>query len=182
MSCLATLFLLALPARAEEPKKPVIDPARILLERLRDVKHQDIGYSSSVSGVSFLPLGQRETLGGLLFQQPEEASETVRSLVQPAKAIPALLDHLSDDRKTKIVIEHAGPFGEFRLTQDKGEKAEEDFGEGWARGKAYTIRVGDLCYVALGQIVNRPYTAVRYFPTANVYLTSVPHYTDLRRS
>ena len=82
MSCLATLLLLALPARAEEPKKPVIDPAKILIERLRDVKHQDIGYSSSVSGVSFLPLGQRETHGGLLFQQPEEASETVRSLVQ----------------------------------------------------------------------------------------------------
>ncbi len=78
------------------------------------------------------------------------------------------------------MIEHAGPFGGFFITQDEGEKAEENFGEGFNAGKRYTLRVGDLCYVALGQIVNRPYTAVRYQPTAIIYATSVPHCKPLR--
>ena len=71
-----------------------------------------------------------------------------------SKAVPALLDHLDDDRKTKIVIrnELGGFFG---IGQDAGEKAEDANEEGkggpFASKAQYSVRVGDLCYVALGR-------------------------------
>jgi hypothetical protein len=96
------------------------------------------------------------------------------------KAIPALLDHLTDDRRTKIVIEHGFGIGGLFVAQDKGEMAEEKVGDGFGATTRYTVRVGDLCYVALGQIVNRGYTAVRYQPTAIIFATSVPRCKQLR--
>lgn len=177
----AVLGLLLGAIGAPEPKKPPVDPAQKLIGQLTDVNHQDIGYSGSVSGSSFLPLGQHETHTILFGQGPNSESSAMRSLVKlGVKAVPALLEHLGDDRKTKIEIEHAGPFGGFFISQDEGEQAEENIGEGIRAGKRYTVRVGDLCYVALGQIVNRPYTAVRYQPTAIIYATSVPHSKQLR--
>lgn len=37
---------------------------------------------------------------------------------------------------------------------------------------SYTVTIGDVCFVALGQIVNRNYEAVRYQPTALVFINS----------
>src|SRR5260370_38661669 len=36
----------------------------------------------------------------------------------------------------------------------------------------YTLRVGDLCYVAIGQIVNRHLSALRYQPTLCLVINS----------
>jgi ankyrin repeat protein len=99
-----------------------------------------------------------------------------------SKAVPALLDHLDDDRKTKIVIRSLGGF--FSIEQDEGEKA-EDANEDrkrkpFATATQYSLRVGDLCYVALGQIVNRTYTAVEYIPSGHISITSVPRSKKLR--
>ncbi|HSQ55080.1 MAG TPA: hypothetical protein VLM40_04980, partial [Gemmata sp.] len=167
--------------RADDPKQPQADPANKLIDQLTEVSRQDTGYSGSVSGTAFLPLGQHQSHAMLFGQRPHAESDAMRSLVKlGVKAIPALLEHLSDDRGTKIVIEHRGGFGFFGIAQDEGEKVEEDFREGVKAGKRYTLRVGDLCYVALGQIVNRPYTAVGYQPTAIIFATSVPHCKELR--
>ena len=38
--------------------------------------------------------------------------------------------------------------------------------------RSYTVKVGDLCLVAIGQIVGRDYEAVRYQPTAMVVINS----------
>lgn len=181
---LVGLFSVTLPARADEPKKPV-DPAVTLIDRLEQLGSQDTGYSGSVSGSSFLPLGHRRASVVLLSPStPSGASDAMLSLVKlGAKAVPALLDHLDDDRRTKVVIrDNLGGF--FAISQDKGAKAEdvEPKGKGKAPAAArqYTLRVGDLCYVALGQIVNRDYTAVRYIPSGNVMITSIPHSKDVR--
>ena len=40
---------------------------------------------------------------------------------------------------------------------------------------AYTVTVGDVCFVVIGQIVGRPYEAVRYQPTEIIVLNSPPH-------
>src|SRR5262245_20292749 len=46
--------------------------------------------------------------------------------------------------------------------------------------KSYTVRVGDVCFVAIGQIVGRGYQAVRYQPTACVVLNSPARDPNLR--
>jgi ankyrin repeat protein len=179
------LFSITFPAYAGDPKKPD-DPSIALIDQLQKLDTQDTGYSGSVSGSSFLPLGHRSDSVLLLSPAtPSGKSDVMLSLAKlGSKAVPALLDHLDDDRKTKIVIKN-NFFGFFGIAQDEGEKAEdeEEKGKGekpFASPKQYTLRVGDLCYVALGQIVNRNYTAVQYIPSGNISITSVPHSKKLR--
>jgi ankyrin repeat protein len=45
----------------------------------------------------------------------------------------------------------------------------------------YTVTVGDLCFVALGQIVNRRFNAVRYQPTACIMINSPTESETLRK-
>jgi Ankyrin repeats (3 copies) len=142
---------------------PAADPAVALIDQLPALDRQDIGYSGSVSGTAFLPFGRNES--GVVLLSPRQgksgSSDAMRSLVKlGVKAVPALLDHLSDDRPTKIVIDSTSALNGFKKTK-------------------YTVRVGDLCYVALGQIVNREYTAVRYIPTAIVIVGRVPENKQL---
>ena len=182
---LVGLFSIPFPPYAGQPKKPV-DPAVALIDQLEKLDTQDTGYSGSVSGSSFLPLGTSSASVVLLSPTaPSGKSEAMLSLVKlGSKAVPALLDHLGDDRRTKIVIRN-GLGGFFGISQDRGEKAEDEVPRGngknpFGEPKQYTLRVGDLCYVALGQIVNRDYTAVRYIPSGNVSIISVPHSKKLR--
>lgn len=46
--------------------------------------------------------------------------------------------------------------------------------------RAHTVTVGDVCYVIIGQIVNRTYLAVQYQPTACIYITSPVVDPDVR--
>ena len=39
----------------------------------------------------------------------------------------------------------------------------------------YTVKVGDVCFVAIGQIVGRHYNAIRYQPTACIVINSPTH-------
>ena len=41
--------------------------------------------------------------------------------------------------------------------------------------REYTVTVGDVCYVIIGQITNRTYLAAQYQPTACVYIISPTH-------
>src|SRR5262245_29339098 len=173
------LFSIAFPAYADDPKKPD-DPAIALIDQLQKLDTQDTGYSGSVSGASFLPLGHRSDSVLLLSPAtPSGKSDVMLSLAKlGSKAVPALLDNLDDDRKTKIVIKSIFDF--CGIAKDEGEKAEDEEKKGkgkepFASPKQYTLRVGDLCYVALGQIVNRNYTAVQYIPSGNISITSIPH-------
>jgi hypothetical protein len=162
----------------KKPQKPAAE-VEALIDQLTQVDQQDVGYSASVSGSSFLPLGQSHTGMALLFQEPSATSDALRSLVKlGVKALPTLLEHLKDERPTKIKLSHPGVFGGMYITQD-GDNAEKLEGLGRAETD-YTIMVGDLCYVAIGQIVNRRYWAVRYQPTAIIFVTSVPKSKKLR--
>jgi ankyrin repeat protein len=155
---------------------------KALIDRLTELDQQDTGYSASVTGSAFLPLGQSETGMVLLFpRKPHASSEALKSLVKlGVKALPTLLEHLSDSRPTKIVLTHGGCIGGMFIEKDEEKGAKKDefpFGGGAAR---YTVMVGDLCYVAIGQIVNRNYWAVRYQPTAIILVNSVPQSKKLR--
>jgi ankyrin repeat protein len=168
---------------AQELKKEPASAAnevKALIDQLTKIDRQDMGYSGSVSGSAFVPLGQSEMHTILFGQEPNASSEALKSLVSlGTKALPRLLEHLNDDRPTKIILKHDGAFGGMFITQDEDESAKKmqhQFGE----EIRYTVMVGDLCYVAIGQIVNRDYWAVRYQPTAIIYVTSVPKSKKLR--
>jgi len=173
---LAVALLTAAPAAAADPpaKKGPDDEIKKLINELTKVEEPDLGYSPSVSGTAFLPLSRSE-LGTVLFgERPHVRSEALRQLVKHgAAAVPHLLEHLMDARPTKLMVTHPGLIG--GLAVDADDKTDDPD----ALSK-YTVTVADLSYVALGQIVNRPYTAVRYQPTAFIFVTSVARSKKVR--
>jgi ankyrin repeat protein len=175
-----------------DPKAKAVDiPA--LIDRLGEISEADTGYSASVTGSTFLPLdthGQVHT--ALLFQKPLAPSNTMRELVKHgAAALPHLMKHLNDGRRTKVKVKHMG-FGlgglwfseEFDRNDRtdrplKVKKRQEKEKGDEPRQTSHTVTVGDLCFVAVGQIVNRGYNAVRYQPTAIIVVNSPTRSPDL---
>src|SRR5262249_24700842 len=100
-----------------------------------------------------------------------------------------LLDALDDKTPTKVVVEHAGWFGVMthaaEMRTNPVNPGEEAAYKARARkprrnepadyAKSYTVKVGDVCFVAIGQMVGRGYQAVRYQPTANIRLNCPAH-------
>jgi ankyrin repeat protein len=185
---LVASLLWAAPGRPAEKPEPVDIPA--LIDKLAAVKDNDVGYSPSVTGTAFAPLdagGHVST--ALLFQKPLARSETLRLLVkQGAPALPQLLAHLDDKRPTAL---RAGPGGQLLFNDeiDRNERTDKsakkpaekkDGGEGSGDDLSHTVTVGDLCFVAIGQIVNRRFDAVRYQPTAFIIVSSPTRTPALR--
>jgi ankyrin repeat protein len=176
---LAVALLAVVPAlAADPPAKKASTPAEIkkLIDELTKVKEPDMGYSPSVSGTAFLPLGQSQA-GTILFgQKPSASADAMRRLVElgPA-AVPHLLEHLTDARRTKLVIVRTGIGGLFVNADEEPAKWSGDSPGNW-----YTVKVADLCYVALGQIVNRDYPAVYYQPTGFTFVTAVARSKKVR--
>jgi hypothetical protein len=97
-------------------------------------------------------------------------------------ALPQLINHLDDKRPTKLTV--GANFFTFRRFSDEYDpKARPralsmmapdeymnlmrtDFRGG------YTVKVGDVCYAIIGQIVNRNMCAVRYQPSAGLIVNS----------
>ncbi len=164
-----------------------------LIERLVEIKECDIGYSPSATGSKFAPLDDSTTSPLFTSNTP---SPTLRKLVERgAVAVPHLVRHLDDKRKTKIPVEHVGVLGglfcqcEYDwnphnvnevprevVRMQEGDLSKEEY----ELPENYTITVGDLCYVALGQIVNREFNAVRYQPTGCIIVNSLAYSSKLR--
>ena len=118
-------------------------------------------------------------------------------------AVPSLLDHLTDSRDTKLVIWNPGiptgaagaaltgsRFGTILFNDEYDPRYRDDparipttlnqLGQfpmrgGSGPGDSYTVRVGDLCYVLLGQIVDRTLIVARYQGTSNAVIDSPLH-------
>ena len=172
----------------------------ILIDKLAEISHADLGYATNVTGSKFSPLDDakppsRFYEGPRLFDGIP--SETMRQLVAyGADAVPRLVSHLGDKRKTRLFAEHEGFLGDLFAVReydynrrtvkvpprhvvhpddsDLEKELERDFPE------KYTVTTGDLCFVALGQIVNREFMAVRYQPTGCVVVCSPSYSSTLR--
>jgi hypothetical protein len=135
----------------------------------------------------------QDNVKGLNFKGslPGTPPPAMRQLVKMGvPAVPSLLDHLTDARETKLVIEHRDPVGGMQYGDEydpryRGDLAGAPAGVTWnansrlvhneRAGQTYTIKVGDLCYVLLGQIVGRNLTAARYQATEFVVINSPVH-------
>ena len=173
------------------PPRPPVDPARAknvkdLIAALAAFDRPDFGLSATLSGDAFAPLPEQARAGAfLLTDHGVRTSDTLAALVALGPdALPYLLDALDDPTPTKVVLKHEGVFGgmwhaaELPLNPaNPGEAAAAGARVAKPRDEEkhvteYTVKVGDVCFVAVGQIVGRSYSAVRYQPTACVVLNS----------
>lgn len=117
---------------------------------------------------------------GILGVPPPTVPPQMRELVRRGvAALPVLLGHLDDKRPTKLIVGGSifdrANFYLFeifateyapRRSSSPDSMTERDF------SGRYTVKVGDICYVLIGQIVNRNLIAVRYQPTAGLIVNS----------
>ncbi|HET6883330.1 MAG TPA: hypothetical protein VFI31_24485 [Pirellulales bacterium] len=165
-----------------------------LIAALAKVEKPDYGFSSTLSGHAFLPVDdQHESSALLITNHGLQSSSALKELVSlGADALPFLLKALDDQTQTKIRLEHRGGFGGMWFDQELyGNplnpkevgiiRAGQDGGASHLEQHVdeFTVKVGDLCFVAIGQIVGRAYQAVRYQPTACIVVNSPSHDTEL---
>ncbi len=116
----------------------------------------------------------------------------MRGLVKRgAAAVPHLIAHLDDKRATKIMIKHEAMIGAMcfndeydynsRTAKQAPAGVNRDMGFEENHPNFHAVTVGDLCFVALGQIVNRGFSAVRYQPTMCIMVNS-PTYSEALRN
>ncbi len=170
---------------------------RTCIARLADIEEPDFGLSATMSGEAFLPLpDQRESQAMILTDHRFKSSAALHDLVKigPA-ALPFLLDSLSDRTPTKLKLEHRSVFGGMWLANELWgnpvnnsemkvlgtPKGREEVLEDEKHVESYTVKIGDICLVAIGQIVGRGYHAVRYQPTACIVINSPTEDVKLRQ-
>ena len=191
-ACIAAALFLLPRAGATEPASQGREIEK-LIDQLTAVDQCDIGYATNVTGSKFAPVDDSRPpspWGGT-------PSKTIRELVARAsEAVPHLVRHLGDKRKTKL------PFGPATFSGGDCYQCEYDWnprtarepprevvrvGEGdfskigeYELPEEFTVTVGDLCFVALGEIVNRKFNAVRYQPSGLVVVNSTAYSPKLR--
>ncbi len=181
-----------IPAIALGPRKPLTrekaDQIKTLIARLASIDQADYGLSPTMSGEAFLPISsQRKSHAMILTDHQLRSSDALQTLVEIGpEALPFLLDALADKTPTKFKIEHGGGCGGMWLDNELWGNPASEFemrARGPRRGIAggagqdryidsYTVKIGDVCLVAVGQIVGRGYQAVRYQPTACIVINS----------
>jgi hypothetical protein len=166
---------------------------KALIDKLQPIADGDVGYMPTMTGDGFLPLGVSNPGALLLGQQPGTSSDAMRELVKRgASAVPLLIAHLDDNRATKISLKHEGIFGgiffndeydyNFRTVQRPPDGVNRNEHKPNNHPNNHTVTVGDLCFVTLGQIVNRGFSAVRYQPTACIMINSPTYSESLRKA
>jgi hypothetical protein len=159
-----------------------------LIADLAQIEHPDFGLSGTMGGVAFAPVaGSGKHLGGFLLTDHQlQTSESSRQLVALGpRALPFLLEALDDKTPTKLKQRHDGMFGGMFLCAEMDSNPtnsiEQDSiaslpkRERFSDNRAirdYSVTVGDVCFVIIGQIVGRAYMAVRYQPTAIIVINS----------
>ncbi len=158
-----------------------ITQSNTLIDKLTEISELGYGYSARFSGSQFLPhsdSGEVHTL--VLGSHAPTNSSTLDTIVRRGiSAVPLLLKHLDDTRKTRIPAVKGMMWVSFadeydfnrRTRKGKPQGVNRDvFGE--SQPSSHTITVGDLCFVALGQILNRSFSATRYQPTGGLVVNS----------
>lgn len=182
----------AAPVAGSEGQSPKLNPgAERLIDQLVQFGKATTGAHPTAWSSQFMAIDEEpEFHGGILGSAKPTVDPTMRKLVQMGvAALPSLIAHLSDARETKLVENHGQGFGgmwfsdEYTPRYDDPKrlpKGVDSKGDGFGKeedvpGQKYTIKVGDLCFVAIGQIVNRGFSALRYQPTACEVINSPVH-------
>jgi hypothetical protein len=159
------------------------------IANLRKIDHPDFGLSSTMIGNAFAPIASSAHFeGGVLMDHNIQTSDDVRALVALGpKALPFLLAALGDNTATKLTMHPMDPhFGGMyfsdELDSNPANSVEQTAVDSLPKRdwngetiESYTVKVGDLCFTIIGEIVGRNYLAVRYQMTAIVIINSPVH-------
>jgi hypothetical protein len=190
MLCIS-LAIVVLPRSAyAQQSKPAQDfssaTTQDLIAKLQDESNQGIGTHATAWASGFMAIDDEPKFhGGIIGSAKPVVSPVMRELVRRGlAALPQLIRHLSDARPTKLTVGQ-GFMGKWFATEydprgrtpaklppgvtapfsNIGHTPQGDFDN-------YTLKVGDLCFVAVGQIVNRQLNAVRYQPSMCLVVNS----------
>ncbi len=179
--------------------RPAITPNRatrikLLIASLAKIDSPDFGLSATMSGQAFAPIASQTHASTFLLTDHElKPSAALRKLVELGpESLPFLLDALDDETPTKLTMKHDSFMGvmyfanelwgnpvnalEQKALESRRSRRLNDREE---HIMSYTVKVGDVCLVAIGQITGRGYHAVRYQPTACIVINSPTHDKEL---
>jgi hypothetical protein len=164
-----------------DPQPPLTkeEEAQILklIGNLARIDSPDFGLSPTLSGSAFVPIpAARQAATLLLTDHNLKTSEDFVELVKLGpKALPLLLKSLDDQTPTKLVITHDWMDGimwfQSWFQPDDGSSKETIH--------TYTVKIGDICFVIIGQVVGSGYQAVAYVPSHNIAICSPTHDTNV---
>jgi hypothetical protein len=171
-----------------------------LINNLQHTVRQGLGYGVTLYRLNcelFVPLDGRETEATILLDTRFPGGDRctfskvlAQLIAKGAAPIPSLLAHLNDSRLTGIAIER-------NARSYVGGMVFEDYYDRNTRASTlrqpasivqepptvwlddYTVTVGDLCFVALGQILNRSFNTVWEQPTNKQVISSPTHSSTL---
>jgi hypothetical protein len=179
----------------EPVNKKTTEYLKSLIDSLGNIDNPDYGLSTTMSGASFSPVAGHSRGGAfLLTDHALKPAPAIKQLVERGpEALPHLLAALDDQRPTKLKLEHKGGFGAMWFANELGgnpvnplerrilNNSKRDQGILEKHIDSYTVKIGDVCLVAIGQIVGRGYQAVRYQPTACIVINSPTEDQELRK-
>ncbi len=167
---------------------PLADPSdrqaqvASLIDQFTVVSHYELNYSSYFTS-SIDPSREYSIAvhGNRPWRvEPGDCNELIQELVNlGAAAVPMLVDHLDDDRETKIRLQKPG-FGSIELVRWYDHNRNGSFkpdldpaaGNYERLPDGHQLKVGDLCFDALGKIVNRGFHAASIPPGPGLEVTS----------
>jgi hypothetical protein len=159
------------------------------IRNLAKISKPDFGLAPTFSGSAFAPIADAREAGAMLLtsHNVNTSPDLIELIKFGPKALPFLLAAIDDQTATKLVIPSHEAFGmmSFRneLSGNPANTNEQAIVDSvpevdpfpWGQPPAsYTVKVGDVCFVIIGQIVGRPYSAVRYQPSGIIVINSPP--------
>ena len=167
------------------------------IANLANIERPDFGLSGTMGGMAFAPVpGSGRSAGGFLLTDHQlKTSDDVRELVALGpRALPFLLDSLTDSTPTNLKLGKDNAFFtvmklatelDSNPTNSTEQKAVASLLKTEWNGTSlrdYTVKVGDVCFVIIGQIVGRAYLAVRYQPSAIIIVNSPVEKPELAKA
>jgi hypothetical protein len=189
---LGTIPSITLAARASITQEQH-ERIRGLIAQLATIDHPDFGLSGTSTRRAFAPLSDQAnpeplTLSDEQIKPPKAFCQLVE--IGP-EAIPFLLEALGDSTPTRLTVQPQIALGDMFFWDDLKRNPVNplerslpfvDYSELPLQDSAetYTVTIGDVCFVAIGQIVGRAYSAVRYIPSGLIGISSPTHSKKLR--
>ena len=179
---MALFLLAAAPSHGADDLSTL--PVDKLIDALTEIDSQAPGLHPTAWVTGFI--GDDKPLdfaGGVLGSHAPIVPPQMRELARRGpSALPALINHLNDARPTKLTV-GAGFFMFRYFSNEYDPKSRSRNRSMIVAGPdknsmrkpftgGYTVKVGDVCYAIIGQIVNRQLWAVRYQPSAGLIINS----------
>ena len=151
-----------------------------LIDDLTQIDSESVAINARYWPAGFIaeetPAALRTNRYGMVFP---DAAPQMRELVRRGPlALPELLKHLDDKRLTKLDVGGFGVFGAKWFGDEYSPRIRDSQPSGldpsWTPKSftTYTLRVGDICYALIGQIVNRRLQTLQPIPSGLLQVNS----------